>query len=186
MSTGRPKTIVHHVARENRTACDLSIRSSRKRDDGSHGFCGFGERRLDMRRLHTRIICGVAQHFAGAPSRHQRPIGTGQMTAAILALCHHAKFCVGAMLQEGCGRVSTRTSSSSTANCEATASQSKSSANLLHMRSVYAINGINPRPYDRYSCDFPFCWPLWFRSDTNQRGIAQNVGRVRQSGQDVT
>ena len=27
--------------------------------------------------------------------------------------------------------------------------------------------------------DFPFCWPLWFRSDTNQRGIAQNVGRVR-------
>ena len=66
------------------------------------------------------------------------------MTAAILACATTPMFCVGAMLQEGCGRVSTRTSSSSTANCEATASQSKSSANLLHMRSVYAINGINP------------------------------------------
>lgn len=45
-----------------------------------------------------------------------------------------------AMLYEGRGRTSPRTSSLATENCAAMASQSRSSANLLHIRPVYDKN----------------------------------------------
>ena len=155
-------------------------------DDGSHGFCGFGERRLDMRRLHTRIICGVAQHFAGAPSRHQRPIGRSddgghpcpvppRQCSAWVRCCRKAVAeCQRARHPRLPRTARPRHPNPNQARISCTCAQS--------MPSMESIPG---RMTDIHG-DFPFCWPLWFRSDTNQRGIAQNVGRVRQSGRGVT